>query len=70
MLQRQKRVNEVVLNLNGLAPRLADGAGPTNLGKLVLARGAKALKLQTPHERVLPATFRLDAAQPGAVLPL
>jgi len=49
---------------------LADGASPTNLGKLVLARGAKALKLQTPHERVLPATFRLDAARPGAVLPL
>ena len=62
--------NGVLRRRAGMAPRLADGAGPTNLGKLVLARGAKAMKLQTPHERVLPATFRLDAAQPGAVLPI
>jgi len=62
--------NGVLRRRTGMAPRLVDGAGPANLGKLVLARGAKALKLQTAHERVPPTTFRLDAAQPGAVLPL
>ncbi|MDP1619309.1 hypothetical protein [Phenylobacterium sp.] len=61
--------NGVLRRRAGMAPRLADGVGPANLGKLVLARGAKALKLQTPHERVLPTTFRLDAARPGALLP-
>lgn len=62
--------NGVMRRRAGLRPRLSDGVSPTNLGKLALARGAKALKLQKAHERILPATFRLDPAQPGAVLPI
>ena len=62
--------NGVLRRRAGLRPRLAPGFGPGNIGKVALARGAKALNLQKPNERVLPATFRLDAAQPGAVLPL
>jgi hypothetical protein len=62
--------NGVMRRRAGLRPRLSDGASPANLGKLALARGAKALKLQKAHERILPATFRLDPAQPGAVLPI
>ena len=54
----------------GRRPRRAPGVGPGNIGKLAGARGAKALKLQKPNERVLPATFRLDADQPGVVLPV
>ena len=38
------------------------------LGKLAIARGAKALKLQAPHERVLPVSFHLDDNQPGRLL--
>lgn len=57
--------NGVLRRRAGLQPRLADGLTPVNLGKLALARGAKALKLQTPHERVLPVTFELDARAPG-----
>lgn len=62
--------NGVMRRRAGLRPRLSDGISPANLGKLALARGAKALKLQKAHERILPATFRLDPAQPGAVLPI
>ncbi len=62
--------NGVMRRRAGMRPRLSDGVSPANLGKLALARGAKALKLQKAHERVLPATFRLDPAQPGAVLPI
>ncbi|MBC7167891.1 hypothetical protein [Phenylobacterium sp.] len=62
--------NGVLRRRAGLRPRLAPGFGPGNIGKLAVARGAKALKLQKPNERVLPATFRLDAAQPGVVLPV
>ena len=62
--------NGVLRRRAGLRPRLAEGLGPTNLGKLIVARGAKALKLQQPHERILPATFRLDPAQPGVTLPV
>ncbi|MDP3490580.1 MAG: hypothetical protein Q8R71_10620 [Phenylobacterium sp.] len=62
--------NGVMRRRAGLRPRLSDGVSPANLGKLVLARGAKALKLQKAHERILPATFRLDPGQPGAVLPM
>ncbi|MDO8900169.1 MAG: hypothetical protein Q7V15_02330 [Phenylobacterium sp.] len=62
--------NGVMRRRAGLRPRLSDGVSAANLGKLALARGAKALKLQKAHERVLPATFRLDPAQPGAVLPI
>ncbi|MDX5393293.1 MAG: hypothetical protein LPJ86_05665 [Caulobacteraceae bacterium] len=61
--------NGVLRRRAGLRPRLQTGFGPANLGKLAIARGAKALKLQKPNERVLPATFRLDAGQPGVTLP-
>lgn len=57
--------NGVLRRRAGLSPRLADGLTPANLGKLALARAAKALKLQTPHERVLPVTFTLDGEAPG-----
>jgi hypothetical protein len=33
-----------------------------------VARGAKALNLQTPHVRHLPVTFGLDAARPGVLV--
>ena len=36
--------------------------------KLAVARGAKALNLQTPHVRHLPVTFGLDASQPGVLV--
>jgi len=61
--------NGVLRRRAGLRPRLQTGFGPANLGKLAIARGAKVLKLQKPNERVLPATFRLDAGQPGVTLP-
>lgn len=61
--------NGVLRRRLGARPRLRDGLTPTNLAKLAIARGAKALNLQKPNERVLPASFRLDAARPGALLP-
>jgi hypothetical protein len=57
--------NGVLRRRAGLNPRLRDGLTPANLGKLAVARAAKALKLQTPHERTLPVTFTLDAQAPG-----
>jgi hypothetical protein len=60
--------NGVLRRRIGMAPAIQAGASPLALGKLALARGAKALKLQTPNERVLPVTFRLDEATPGALL--
>lgn len=62
--------NGVMRRRAGLRPRLRDGVSATNLGKFALARGAKALKLQKTQERILPASFRLDPAQPGALVPL
>ncbi len=62
--------NGVLRRRIGMAPAIQPGASPVALGKLVLARGAKALRLQTPHERVLPVTFRLDEGTPGALLPM
>ena len=53
----------------GARPRVQDGFTPVGLGKVAVARAAKALKLQTPHERMLPVTFKLDAGQPGTLLP-
>ncbi len=57
--------NGVLRRRLGAAPRIQDGFGPAALGKLAVARGAKALNLQTPHVRHLPVTFGLDAARPG-----
>jgi hypothetical protein len=51
-----------------MTPQLLDGLTPANLVKLAVARGAKALKLQTPHVRHLPVTFGLDAARPGVLV--
>jgi hypothetical protein len=61
--------NGVLRRRAGLRPKVQDGFGPVGLGKVALARAAKALKLQTPHERVLPVTFQLDAGRPGTLLP-
>lgn len=61
--------NGVMRRRLGARPRLQDGVTAANLAKLGLARAAKALKLQKPNERVLPASFRLDAERPGALLP-
>lgn len=61
--------NGVLRRRAGLRPKVQAGFGPVGLGKVALARAAKALKLQTPHERVLPVTFQLDAGRPGTLLP-
>lgn len=61
--------NGVLRRRMGARPRIQDGFTPAALGKLAVARGAKALKLQTPQERVLPVSFRLDPAKPGLLLP-
>ncbi|MDB5430805.1 MAG: hypothetical protein JWP35_1921 [Caulobacter sp.] len=62
--------NGVLRRRIGAQPAIQAGASPVALGKLALARGAKALKLQTVHERVLPVTFTLDEGAPGALLPM
>ena len=61
--------NGVMRRRLGARPRVQDGFTPVGLGKVAVARAAKALKLQTPHERMLPVTFKLDAGQPGTLLP-
>lgn len=61
--------NGVLRRRFGAQPRLAEGATATNLSKLAFARAAKALKLHTPNEQVLPTSFRLDAGTPGTLLP-
>lgn len=61
--------NGVLRRRLGARPAIQDGFTPTALGKLAIARAAKALKLQTPHERVLPTSFRLDGTRPGKLLP-
>ena len=61
--------NGVMRRRLGARPRVQDGFTPVGLGKVAVARAAKALKLQTPHERMLPVTFKLDAGRPGTLLP-
>lgn len=61
--------NGVLRRRLGARPKVQDGFTPTGLGKVAVARAAKAMKLQTPHERILPVTFRLDAGRPGTLLP-
>lgn len=61
--------NGVLRRRLGARPKVQAGLSPVGLGKVMVARAAKALKLQTPHERVLPVTFRLDAREPGVLLP-
>ena len=60
--------NGVLRRRLGANPRIQEGFGPTALGKLAVARGAKALGLQTPHVRHLPVTFGLDASRPGVLI--
>jgi hypothetical protein len=52
-----------------VAPRIQSGFSPGAIGKVAVARGAKALKLQKPNPRVLPTSFRLDRRHPGVLLP-
>ncbi|CAN7446158.1 hypothetical protein LJR164_002899 [Phenylobacterium sp. LjRoot164] len=61
--------NGVMRRRLGARPRVQDGFTPVGLGKVAVARAAKAMKLQTPHERMLPVTFKLDAGRPGTLLP-
>lgn len=60
--------NGVLRRRLGARPRVQDGFGPTAVAKLAVARGAKALGLQTPHVRHLPVTFDLDPARPGMLV--
>ncbi len=60
--------NGVLRRRLGANPSIQDGIGPTTLTKLAVARGAKALGLQTPHVRHLPTTFGLDADRPGVLV--
>lgn len=63
--------NAVLRRRLGAKPRrVQSGFTPVSLGKVAIARGAKALKLQTPNERFLPKTFQLDAASLGTLRPL
>ncbi len=52
----------------GADPKVQSAFSPIGFSKLAMARGAKALNLQKPNPRVLPTTFKLDAAQPGVLL--
>lgn len=61
--------NGVLRRRLGARPRVQNGFTPTALGKVAVARAAKALKLQATHERVLPVSFRLDSQRPGLLLP-
>jgi hypothetical protein len=62
--------NGVLRRRLGATPALRPGVTAANLAKVAVARAAKALKLQTPHERELPTTFRLDPAHPGTLAPV
>ena len=53
----------------GARPKIQSGWTPAALGKLALARGAKAMGLPKPNRRVLPVSFRLDARRPGELSP-
>lgn len=46
-------------------PAIQPAFSPLGLGKVALARAAKALRLQAPNERVLPVTFDLTREVPG-----
>nr|MBP9755989.1 hypothetical protein [Phenylobacterium sp.] len=56
--------------LGAQRPRIQHGFTPGALGKLAVARGAKALKLQKPNPRVLPTSFKLDGERLGGLLPV
>lgn len=61
--------NGVLRRRLGARPRVQDGFSAVGLGKVAVARAAKSLKLQAPHERELPVTFKLDVSRPGTLLP-
>ena len=60
--------NGVLRRRLGATPKVQSSLGPAMISKLAVARGAKALGLVKPNPRVLPETFRLDAARPGALI--
>lgn len=54
----------------GLQPKVQERIGPTAVAKLGLARALKAAEARRKTYRpILPATFALDPAQPGVLLP-
>lgn len=61
--------NGVLRRRLGARPAIDAGFTAPALAKLAVARAAKALKLQKPNPRVLPTSFRLDAARLGTLLP-
>ena len=52
----------------GAHPRVETRFNARTVGKLVVARSAKALNLQKPNPRILPTSFRLDGHHPGNLL--
>lgn len=61
--------NGVLRRRLGVRPGpIEEGLSPAALAKVGIARLAKALKLQTPHEAVLPESFRLDEDVPGRLI--
>jgi hypothetical protein len=57
--------NGVLRRKLGWTPALKAGAGPANLGKLLIARAAKAAGLIKPNPRILPPSFNLAEGAPG-----
>ncbi len=62
--------NGVLRRRFGLKTPIRDRLDAQGLARIAAARAAKALKLQKACERVLPVTFRLDAARPGQLIEL
>jgi hypothetical protein len=60
--------NRVLRRRTGHAARAGTDLGPTLLAKLAVARVAKALRRE-PERSAPPASFRLDPARPGVLLP-
>jgi hypothetical protein len=57
--------NGVLRRKLGWTPALKPGVGPANLGKVLLARAAKATGLIKPNPRLLPSSFNLAEGIPG-----
>lgn len=62
--------NGVLRRRLGIKTAIRDRLDAQGLARIAAARAAKALKLQKASERVLPVTFRLDAAEPGRLVEL
>jgi hypothetical protein len=56
----------------GMEPKVQSGPGPAALAKLALARLAKTMRFgaRKAYKPILPASFRLDPARPGVLLPI